>query len=613
MNATGNNGGAGIGDGMLGGAEKISISGDDTVVDATSETYVNGFTNAGAFGGGDGGNDHVGDATDIEISGGKVTATGATDNDIQGGAGIGSGRYSDAYQIKITGGDVTATGGAGSAGIGGGDGGKGEVTITEGTVDATSGKYGAGIGGGAFGNASDTAGHGKVNILGGAITAIAGSKASAIGNGSTISGSTDAPVITIDGAVADVTIDAIVKDSSQIAIGDGSKTETIISAGDLSEDHAVLIKYTNKNGTYRAVHNKKYVEDKLIDNLTPDDNAQKNTHQWLLEDSSNLPTCTQAGFADYKCGIDGCGATLHVDLPATGHTVVTNVAVAPTCSSTGLTEGSHCSVCGDVLVAQTVREKDPTNHTGNNEIRNAKEATCTEAGYTGDTYCKDCNTLLKKGEDIKAKGHTEVIDAAVGPTCTETGLTEGSHCSVCGEIIKKQEEIPAKGHTIVIDDAVAPIETTTGLTEGSHCSICGEVLVAQEVIPALGKSDDVTPEVSVTPARSESASAGVPQLEVLNILNQDVINDMTKVEQTYDDSSKTLTIRADMTVSTLSGTLEMLDGADTVVFIMHLGVSSFDVNELVMKFGRDASFRLIHIGPISVLLVNGQPHNELLK
>ena len=40
------------------------------------------------------------------------------------------------------------------------------------------------------------------------------------------------------------------------------------------------------------------------------------------------------------------------------------------------------------------------------EVRDAKEPTCTEKGYTGDTYCKACGELLEKGKDIDALGHT---------------------------------------------------------------------------------------------------------------------------------------------------------------------------------------------------------------
>ena len=124
----------------------------------------------------------------------------------------------------------------------------------------------------------------------------------------------------------------------------------------------------------------------------------------------------------------------------------------------------------------------------NTELRNAKEATCTKPGYTGDTYCTDCGEKTGTGTAIPATGHTEVIDPAVEPTCTKTGLTEGKHCSVCDKVIVAQEVIPAKGHTEVIDPAVEPTCTTPGKTEGKHCSVCNEVLVAQTEIPAKGHS-----------------------------------------------------------------------------------------------------------------------------
>ena len=39
------------------------------------------------------------------------------------------------------------------------------------------------------------------------------------------------------------------------------------------------------------------------------------------------------------------------------------------------------------------------------EVRNGKEATCTEEGYTGDVYCTDCGQLVAQGEVIPALGH----------------------------------------------------------------------------------------------------------------------------------------------------------------------------------------------------------------
>lgn len=84
------------------------------------------------------------------------------------------------------------------------------------------------------------------------------------------------------------------------------------------------------------------------------------------------------------------------------------------------------------------------------ELRDAKEATCTEDGYTGDTYCLDCGKLVAKGEMIPALGHdfgewTVVKEA----TCTEEGLMERI-CSRCGE--KETEIIPANCPSAVFQD-----------------------------------------------------------------------------------------------------------------------------------------------------------------
>ena len=161
-------------------------------------------------------------------------------------------------------------------------------------------------------------------------------------------------------------------------------------------------------------------------------------HVWDDGVVTTNPGCETEGVKTYVCSV--CEGNKTESVPATGHTVVTDAAVAPTCTENGLTEGSHCSVCNKVLVAQTV---------------------------------------------VPANGHTEVVVPGVAATCTENGLTEGKYCSVCNVVLATQEVISA-GHTVAVDAAVAATCTTPGCTEGSHCSICNEIIVAQEVVAATG-------------------------------------------------------------------------------------------------------------------------------
>ena len=161
-------------------------------------------------------------------------------------------------------------------------------------------------------------------------------------------------------------------------------------------------------------------------------------HNWDNGKVTKAATCTTTGTKTYTC--TRCKKTRTETIAATGHKVVKDVAVAATCETAGKTEGSHCSVCGTVLKAQTTTAA--LGHSWDNG-KVTKAATCTTAGtktYTC-TRCKKTRT-----ETIAATGHKAVKDAAVAATCETTGKTEGSHCSVCGTVLKAQTTTAALGH-----------------------------------------------------------------------------------------------------------------------------------------------------------------------
>ena len=117
--------------------------------------------------------------------------------------------------------------------------------------------------------------------------------------------------------------------------------------------------------------------------------------EWTTTKKAN---CTEDGINERYCA---CGEKQTQSVSALGHTKVIDDAVAATCTTDGKTEGKHCSVCSEVIVAQTT---------------------------------------------IGKLGHVEVIDTAVTATCTTDGKTEGKHCSRCSAVLISQTVLSSSGH-----------------------------------------------------------------------------------------------------------------------------------------------------------------------
>lgn len=180
-------------------------------------------------------------------------------------------------------------------------------------------------------------------------------------------------------------------------------------------------------------------------------------------------TCTEDGnIAYWICG--ACGKYFsdaeakteisYADtvIAAPGHTEVIDEAVEPSCSKTGLTEGSHCSACGEVLIAQV--EVGKTNHTP------GAQATCTE-----DQVCTACGEVLET-----ANGHVPSVEAS---------CTEPQRCTVCQTVLAK-----ATGHSLTYVEERDPVdEKDPGNRAYWQCSVCNKCYLDENATQEIALAD----------------------------------------------------------------------------------------------------------------------------
>lgn len=253
----------------------------------------------------------------------------------------------------------------------------------------------------------------------------------------------------------------------------------------------------------------------------PTINVYRCEHHWDQGEIITEATCTEEGEKKFTCSICGDEKTEKVSATGHQHTEIRNKKEA-TCKETGYSGDTWCKDCGKkILSGQTIAktenhswdagkvttkatcteegektftcsicgntktEKVSTTDHQHMEIRNQKNPTCKEAGYSGDTYCADCGVKISSGKTIaKTKNHN--WDGGVittEPTCTERGEKTFT-CTICGNTDTKK--VNATGHRYGAYKIVKePTNERKGL-KAKTCSVCGKIVY--EGIPKTNSS-----------------------------------------------------------------------------------------------------------------------------
>ena len=156
------------------------------------------------------------------------------------------------------------------------------------------------------------------------------------------------------------------------------------------------------------------------------------------------------------------------------------VAVTATAVYTGADKGNYETESVSITITRS--ECDHT-HT---EIRNQREATCTQTGYTGDTYCTDCDKLLGTGKELAALGHDYKATVTKQPTTTEEGVRTYT-CTRCSSSYTESiAKLPEEQHTHNYTGSITKEATCTEAGVRTYTCSCGDSYT--ENIPATGHS-----------------------------------------------------------------------------------------------------------------------------
>lgn len=564
----------------------VSVSGNSSIELDGKNTISSGMGHAGIEKADDNGTMTIKDDNNVS---GSLTANGGF-----GGAGIGGGNNADGSDITITGGNVTANGGGHAAGIGGGSssssgGGNGsDITISGGNVTANGGTAGAGIGGGDGDNAnglnkeSDSTGGGRgsnITISGKntIVKAEGGAEAAGIGGGR--SGDADTIEIT---------------DSTVISNGHGSDTGNSgagIGGGGVGAGGGAgggISNITIKDADVTAgadaggagIGSGKASGWINYPGIFPNWKAE-HPNEGVASDITISGGRVKASGGDDSAGIGGGYLGSGSDI-----TIKDNADVTANGGKWGAGIGGGRDGDGsDISISDS------------NVSASGGAAGAGIGGGRGG-----------KGENVTISG-SSTVSVKHGPGAT---LTSGTCYGAGAGIGNGGGKDDVRGEEIAPD--ISGIDST-GQGYINYYDSDNNLLTRVPSAPAPEENDSEGDDAE--PALSASMKQAVSQLEVRGALRQNLMHDTSIVQQDYDADAHVLTIRAELSIATLTGTLGSLkalqaQGVTTIALVTQHCTSTLDLAELTALGGEDTVFSLVHTAGIPALSVGGALHNELI-
>lgn len=213
-----------------------------------------------------------------------------------------------------------------------------------------------------------------------------------------------------------------------------------------------------------------------------------------------------------------------------------------------------------------------------------------------------------KGENVTISG-SSTVSVKHGPGAT---LTSGTCYGAGAGIGNGGGKDDVRGEEIAPD--ISGIDST-GQGYINYYDSDNNLLTRVPSAPAPEENDSEDDDAE--PALSASMKQAVSQLEVRGALRQNLMQDTSIVQQDYDANAHVLTIRAELSIATLTGTLGSLkalqaQGVTTIALVTQHCTSTLDLAELTALGSEDTVFSLVHTAGIPALSVGGALHNELI-